>query len=558
MDRNARTTRGDPEPGAHSTRALERERAASPTGSPASFCAVVGAPPLPSSRQAQDSRSSEVGTLLLPALLSNEIDAFATQAAEATGKPLEHHRQHFGALVGRLSGPWGWRGSDRHVEAEPLWTDRARPFDSSTSRKWARSIAAQGGKEWVARIVEGQVEKAANDADTVTAFTDHYDQVYWTKKSAHAGPIGSLNNRVLACTYIGTTFVRVGKKGPILGYSISWHKPASPLRDGLEALYQEPRRRTWLTKNVDCHTWDRGGEGAPTRRWAKKLGIPYLTIGNKATHWTRYKHPSAFTSRRVPIFLRRDEKVGTAPGVTLEQGPRVVIFPASPDKGKTSTRSLRYFVNAKLSGPQLRNLDEVYKDRWPVNENAIKALVGAGFGINRDRTFEVTTGRGHDGARARLDAKDNELQGKKDALNDQPANKVARTWLGLDKRQKEVRKKRDALDNEEPTKGARMPTGSEWMCKYVMFMIHNAVALLLARSPLEPIRVMTFVRLRELLLGRPMLASLSATKVTLWVDAFHNAADQRDQAEVVRLFNDANLQLRGVPLRIGLRDPPCR
>ena len=424
-------------------------------------------------------------------------------------------------------------------------------------RKWAHTIAALGGKDWVARIVEKQVESAAKHADTATAFTDLYDQVYWTKKPAHAGPIGSLNNRVLACSYFGVTFVRIREKGPVLGYSISWHKPASPLRDALSALYQEPRRRAWLTETIELHTWDRGGEGAPTRRWAAEQGIPYLTIGTKTTHWTRYKHPSAYTSRRVPIFVRPDTAVGTEPSGASGDRPRVVIFPASPDKGEASTRSLRYFVNAKLSGAQLRTLDEVYKDRWPANENAIKALVGAGFGVNRDRTLEVTTSRGHDGAVARLEEKERELQAKKDALSDEPCTKqVARTWLRLSKKQREVGKKRASLENQKQTKGARMPTGSEWMCKYVMFLIHNAVALLLAKSPMETIRVMTFVRLREMVLGRPMLVSLSKTKTTLWIDALHNPDDRRDQAEVVRLFNAAKLKLRGSPLLIQLRDPP--
>src|SRR5262249_6690372 len=160
---------------------------------------------------------------------------------------------------------------------------------------------------------------------------------------------------------------------------LSWHKPASPLQDALDALHAEPRRTAWLSKNIRLHVWDRGGSGRPTLRWALARRIPYLTVDKRSTRWTRYRRrPRVHTRSRVPVFVRRDVAVargGPHEGATPEE----VIFPAHPEKGRASTRALRYRTGARLSETALRRMDLVYKKRWPCNENAIKALVAVGF-----------------------------------------------------------------------------------------------------------------------------------------------------------------------------------
>jgi hypothetical protein len=116
---------------------------------------------------------------------------------------------HLGALVGRLMSPGGWVGGERRAGAEPLWTGRARPYDESTLRKHARHLARRGATDVLARAVEAQVHKAvAASGAKAVAYTDMFDQVYWTKKPAYAAPIGNLGNRLLGATYFGLTFVR--------------------------------------------------------------------------------------------------------------------------------------------------------------------------------------------------------------------------------------------------------------------------------------------------------------------------------------------------------------
>src|SRR5262249_55428726 len=160
-----------------------------------------------------------------------------------------------------------WVAGARHAGAEPIWTGRDRPYDESTLRKGARQLAQHGGTECLARVVEETVERAvAESGAKAVAYTDMFDQVYWTKEPSHAAPIASRGNRLLAATYFGMSFVRP-ENGPALAYHVSWHKPASPLQDGLEALCAAPRRAEWLTENVRLHIWDRGGSGRPTLRW---------------------------------------------------------------------------------------------------------------------------------------------------------------------------------------------------------------------------------------------------------------------------------------------------
>jgi hypothetical protein len=394
--------------------------------------------------------------LLWPALLAEPLGQIATEMAalpaprgETTSPPpavpsapfarkADWIETHLGALVGRLMSPGGWIAGQRRAGAEPLWTGRARPYDESTLRKHMRHLAQQGGTEIVARAVEAQVHQAvAASGAKAIAYTDMFDQVYWTKKPAYAAPIGNRGNRLLAATYFGLTFVRPDH-GPALAYHVSWHKPASPLQDGLEALYSDKPRERWLSANLHLHIWDRGGSGVETLRWAAARGIPYLTVSRGSTRLTRYRRaPKVRTRSKLPVFVRRDHKVArrklgrgklgrgklgrgklgrgklgrakTARGEPEASTPEEVIFPAHPDKGSTSTRALRYRTGRSLPKATLRKLDRVYKTRWPSNENAIKALVAVGFDRNLDRGLTPTTRRGTDGELARLEAREQAL-----------------------------------------------------------------------------------------------------------------------------------------------------
>jgi hypothetical protein len=91
------------------------------------------------------------------------------------------------------------------------------------------------------------------------------------------------------------------------------------------------------------------------------------------------------------VFVRRD--VAVARGKPPGSSPEVVVYPAHPERGRRATKALRYRCGTPLSKPELRTLDQVYKTRWPSNENAIKALVAVGFGRNLDRGLTQTTSR---------------------------------------------------------------------------------------------------------------------------------------------------------------------
>lgn len=314
--------------------------------------------------------------------------------------------------------PGGWIAGERHAGAEPIWTGRARPYDESTLRNHARQLARDGGTDSVARTVEAQVHEAVAACGTkAIAYTDMFDQVYWTKKPAYAAAIGNLGNRLLAATYFGLTFVRPDG-GPTLAYHVSWHKPASPLQDALEALHGETRRVTWMDANLRYHIWDRGGSGTATLCWAAARGIPYVTVSRGSTRLTRNRRvPRVRTRSNLPVFVRRDRKIarGKATRSTGSRGrpkdatPEEVIFPAHPSKGRTSTKALRYRTGRPLTKAALRNLDRLYKTRWPSNENAIKALVAVGFDKNLDRGLTKTASRGVDGELARLAAREQSL-----------------------------------------------------------------------------------------------------------------------------------------------------
>jgi hypothetical protein len=497
-----------------------------------------------------------------PALLAEPLAQIAVQMAEQVELPSDAARieMHLGALVGRLMPTGGWMAGERHSGAEPIGTGRARPYDESTLRKHVRELAQSGGTDIVARVVEAQVERAvAASEEKAVAYTDIFDQVYWTKKPAHAGPVANRGNRLLAATYFGLSFVRPAL-GRVLAYHVSWHKPASPLQDALEALHAEPRRATWLTATTRCHIWDRGGSGRPTLRWAFVHRIPYLTVTKGSTRWTRYRRaPQVYTRRRLPVFVRRDAAVlrGMCRRTVAQRSvtPQEVIFPAHPDKGRTSTKALRYRTGAALSKDELRDLDHVYKTRWPCNENPIKALVAVGFDRNLDRGMTTTTSRGTDGRQTRLELREQALRDEVAACQPTTSAQLTKALARFGRFKRACDEERAAIAAVPQDKGARMPTGAEGLAKNLMLLMYNALVLLLARSPIEQVQAMTVHRVYELLLGRTMLACLEAPRTTLWIDPVPNTSERHLQEELVRLLNEQALTLRGRPLHLRLYDP---
>jgi hypothetical protein len=495
--------------------------------------------------------------LLVPALLSESLGDLATQMAAQRDPPSGGAAliaMHLAVLVSRLMPTVGWVGAARDADGEPLWTGRDRPYDESTIRKRARELARRGGTELAARALEASVEQAvAKSGAKVVAYTDMFDQVYWTKKPAYAAPIGSRGNRLLGATYFGMTFVRLGDTAA-LAYHVSWHKPASPLQDALDAVHGAPRRAAWLSQNLRLHIWDRGGCGRPTLRWALARRIPYLTVMQGSTKWTRYRRPPRVHTRtKVPVFVQRD--VAVAAGRPEGTSPEMVIYPAHPAKGRRATQALRYRTGAALSKPELRTLDQVYKTRWPSNENAIKALVAVGFDRNLDRGLTPTTSRGTDGRAARLHARERALADKIAAFHPTTVPQAVRQARPLLRQKRACALERAAIAALPQDKGARMNDGAELLCKTLMLLVYNRLTLLLAQSRSDDVRKMTPARIHELLLGRQMLACTDDLTTTLWIDPVPSPTERALQEELVRLLGDQPLPLRGRELRLRIRDP---
>lgn len=474
------------------------------------------------------------------------------------GGPKEAKRlqEHLGVLVGRLMFPGGLTAASRAAGAEPLFTGRARPYDESTLRKSAHAMERAGGVDFMNRRIQTQVEEAVEESGhPACAHTDMYDQPFYTKKPAYAGPIGGLGNRLLAGTWFGLTFVRV-HGGPVLGYHISWHKPASPLVDALQELHQAPERHSWLTAHLRLHTWDRGGNGVKVLQWGVNQGIPYLTMGKKWVYVSSQQRPKLYTAEQVPIFIKRDvrlakgeEHEGTSPR------PMVIVFPAHPEEGNACKRALCYPTNAVLTEEEQKTLDEVYKRRWPEMENQIKARVAVGFRINRDRKLTPTTSRGMDGELQRVkeaivskETKVNELREKP------PSPKIAKQIKKGEERIQTLRARQAKVEAQPITKGARMRGGTELFCKNLLLWMLNTLALLLARSPLPSVAVMTPAMVRALLLGRPAVACIDKNGITLWIEEVTDAAQRPAQRELVRLFTEeVKLRVHDMPLHFRLR-----
>ena len=492
----------------------------------------------------------------MPALVGPHLDALATELAGPTAGRVARTRLQLGALAGRLVHPGGLTAASRHAGAEPWSTGRARPYAESTLRLRAGAWGAAGGAAAVARHVEAQVERAVRTAGGAVAHTDMFDQVLYTKKPAHAAPIGSLGNRLLAATYFGLTMVRPDGGPPLLDH-VSWHKPAAPLVDALYALHANARRAAWLTAYVRRHTWDRGGNGRAVLQWARDHDIPYLTLARGTVYLSSQRRPTATTATQLPIFVRKDVGLG-APSLRPDgtaRTPRVVIFPARPAAGAACKKAIRYRTNAELTAAEIATMDTVYKARWPEMENGIKALVAVGFGANRERSLALTTSRGTDGKRARLAQRARELTTEIEALRREPPKAPVRRKLATRAKRQRAIQRQMAVSAAAPlTKGARESTRGELLSKYLTALLYNALALLLCRSPLEAVRAMTPALVRELLLGQPAFAVLTTETLTLWIEVTPDARARPLQRELVKLFEAAQLaRVGGRVLRLRLR-----
>ena len=118
-------------------------------------------------------------------------------------------------------------------------------------------------------------------------------------------------------------------------------------------------------------------------------------------------------------------------------------------------------------------------------------------------------------------------------------------------------KKRAVIAAIPKSKGARMPTGAEPLCKTLMLLMYNVLALLLMRSSVAEVRSMTPFRVNELLLGRSFLTSMSEHTTTLWIDQVSNPTEHAMQEELVGILNERSLSLRKQRLYLRIRDPPA-
>jgi hypothetical protein len=160
--------------------------------------------------------------------------------------------------------PGGWTSAARAAGAEPLFTGRGRAYDESTLRRAADQLDAEGCSARVAHAMWAQVDRAVCAmGEPVVAHTDLTDQPYYTKKYAHAAPIGRLGNGLLAAAYFGLTTVAI-PSGPTLFLHLSWHKPAAPLHDWLVDLYAEPARLA-STASTWASTFGTGARMATAR-----------------------------------------------------------------------------------------------------------------------------------------------------------------------------------------------------------------------------------------------------------------------------------------------------
>jgi hypothetical protein len=467
-------------------------------------------------------------------------------------------RRRLRALTGRLLRRDGWLGAARETGAETLVTGRAQAYAESTLRKNARRMARAGAVPIVTRALERQVAQAvaaSPPAARTALYTDMFDQVFWSKRPTHAGPIGNRGNRILGATYFGLTFARTGD-GPVLAYHVSWHKPATPLLDALHDLHADPVRAAWLRAHVAVHIWDRGGAGAPTLQWALSHRIPFLTVTSGVLAWADFQHPRTHTARGVPVFVRPDAALFDWPCLEGAPVPREIIFPAHPQKGRASPKAIRYKTAAALAEHDLTTLDQLYKTRWPNNENAIKDLLAVGFDRNLDRTLVRSTSRGTDGKLLRLDAQRARIADELHALEPLVArDRRARAKVAT--RQKRLARlaEQRAILAAPSDKAVRAPSGAELLVKVLTMILYNALRLLLARSPLAAVRSMSIAKVRALLLARSALTVIDDHALRLYVAPIRDARERALQQYLLDVANDAHLALNGRRLVFALQ--PC-
>jgi hypothetical protein len=454
-----------------------------------------------------------------------------------------------GALVPRAMHPGGWTSAARVAGAEPLLTGRTRVYDESTLRRAANQLDADGCSARLAQAIWDQVDGAVRAADEpVVAYTDMYDQAYYTKKYAHAAPIGRLGNRLLAAAYFGLTTVAI-PSGPTLFLHLSWHKPAAPLHDGLVDLLAVPVRLAWWHEHVRCHIWDRGGNGDRTLTMGWDWEIPYLTIGRKSAELWRFHAATMHSEHGAPLVFRPDLRLGG----TMAEGPWEAIVSARPDDPECE-RGICFRSAVPLAESDLRTLTDFYKTRWPSMENLIKALLSRGFGRNRTRRLELTTSRGVDGEVERLERRELELRSKVIALETEPASakNLAAVVKAVGQAKAAAAKQIEVVENAT-LKHARRAGGAEWLGKQLHLLTHNALSMALFRSDDESVRVMDPNTVFALLLDRAATTCIEDGKLTLWVDALDAADDRRRQAALVEVFNKLALRCRGCAVTIRLR-----
>ena len=438
----------------------------------------------------------------------------------------------------RVVFPGGWAAAARQAGAEPLRTGRSRVYDESTLRKAAAQLDAEGGTARVAQAVWRQVEQAVAAVDEeVIAHTDVFDQPFYTKRIAHAAPIGRLGNRLLAATYFGVTTVAI-PRGPTLLAHLSWHKPGAPLRDALEDLFANDARLAWWQAHVRLQIVDRGANGDPVLRWLWAWEIPYLTIGRKTADLWRFRAPTTRTAHDLPIVMRPDARLDG----THDDGPWEIVVPADPEDPE-ATRGIRFRSAVEFDEEELRELNVRYKSRWPSMENVLKALQAQGFGRNRTRRVELTISRGTDGELARLQDRETTLRAAlKDAAQEPVSGANFKQVVGIAKKVQAMQERQQATLDAAELKYARPEGGAEWLGKWLHLLVHNALTLALYRSPDAEVRVMTSARAFELLLGRPALTCVEPGRLTLTVDADANVADRRHQESLVEVFNQLGLR----------------
>lgn len=489
--------------------------------------------------------------------MAPSIEALAAECCVDQPRQLPYVLRRLRAFAGRLLRPDGWLGGSRETAAEPLLTGRDEAYAESTLRKSVRVLAQRGGVAIAERALEAQVAQsvaAAPEGARTYVYTDIFDQVFWSKKPTHAGPIGNRGNRILGATYFGLTFVRAGD-GPLLAYHVSWHKPASPLLDALHDVTAVESRLSWLRANAACWIWDRGGAGERTLEWALRLQLPFLTVMPGSVQWTDFQHPRTHTSLGVPVFVRPDAALFD--WCCFEGSPIAleIIFPAHPEKGQLSTKALRYKTTAKFGDGELASMDLQYKSRWPNNENAIKDLLPAGFDRNLDRTLALTTSRGIDGKLSRLAERRAKLEGEIAVLAALPPDRS--TLAKIRTRERKLLRTEEARGKliTPPDKAARAASGAELFVKVLTMIAFNAIHTMLAHSVDHAVRAMSLTNVRALLLARSVVTVIEGSTLRMYVEPIRDVRERELQQKLIDAANDSQLTLSGHRLLFELQ--PC-